>query len=123
MPQSLWTFLTTLCFLVATIPAFPQKPASALYPYDGLIPRVGPNATTPAMTGKHILRLPNDMPEIRCDGTKYKDNLKWESCIDAANTIPRTTDVQTFQQRGPGRTPDVHLPWRWISGLCLKHSH
>ena len=104
-------------FLYATVSALPQEtPASPSF-HGTLRPELGSNGNSTAVAGISHLRLPSELPLIYCDGAKYRNNLRWGSCLDAIKTIPKSSALRTFQRRGPGRTPDVALPWRFIS--CL----
>ncbi|CAL8575086.1 hypothetical protein XPA_010748 [Xanthoria parietina] len=117
-----WSLLLTTSFLfyVAAV-ALPRGPALSLYAHDDLKARGENTGNSTAKVEGPILRLPNNMPRIVCDGDRFRRDLRWGACLDAVNTIPSSSALLTFKQRGPGRKPDVPLPWRYISagGSCI----
>ena len=57
--------------------------------------------------------------QIFCSGTKYRNNLKSDSCLHALIQIPNDPTNLRFSMRGLSRQYDVALPARWISRECL----
>lgn len=111
-----WSLLlTTSFFFYVLAVALPPGPALSLYAHDN--PRFGADNTgnNTAKVELPILRLPNNMPPVVCNGTRFRSDLRWGACLDAVNTIPRSSALLTFKQRGSGRKPDVPLPSRYIS--------
>ena len=54
---------------------------------------------------------------INCNKTKYRSDLRAQSCADAVSQIPRTQHIQRFARRTLGpEASDVGLPYRFISG-------
>ncbi|KAL8667128.1 MAG: hypothetical protein Q9168_007347 [Polycauliona sp. 1 TL-2023] len=113
--------LTNLIAVIPTLLALPQDTASSPHLHDSRSPGAESNAANSTHEIKTILRLPNSLPVVHCDGIHYRANLKLESCFDAVNNIPQSAALQTFQQRGLGVTPDIALPWRYTSavGTCI----
>jgi len=54
---------------------------------------------------------------VNCNGTKYRSDLRVDSCLNALNQIPRDPREIRFSQRGFGHY-EVALPSRWISCKC-----
>jgi len=54
---------------------------------------------------------------VNCNGTKYRSDLRVDSCLNALNHIPRDPQEIRFSQRGFGHY-EVALPSRWISCKC-----